>query len=85
MSTVKTPTILDNNFTATSLIQSSRNSFFLEPIVEEVVNYIRGINLSKSTGRNGVPAKYIKMSASVIATVLTFLKHAYQQNIFQKC
>ena len=73
----KTPTIIDCKFNATSLIQSSCNSFFLEPIVEEVVNYIRVKNPSKSTGRNGIPAKYIKMSGSVTAPVLT--------NIFNAC
>ena len=79
-STIETTTIIDNKFTATSLIQSrpSYNSFFLELIVEEeVVNYIKGMNPSKSTGRNGIPAKYIKMSGSVIAPVLT--------NIFNAC
>ena len=57
-STIETPAIIDGEFNATSLIQSSCNSFFLEPIVEEeVVNYIRGMNPSKSTGRHGIPAK----------------------------
>ena len=60
------------------MIQSSCNSFFLEPIVEEkVVNYIRAMNSSKSTRRNGIPAKYTKMSGSVIAPGLT--------NIFNAC
>ena len=69
-STIETPAIIDGKFNATSLIQSSFNSFFLEPIVEEeVVNYIRAMNPSKSTGRQGIPAKYIKMSGSVIAPV----------------
>ena len=64
-STIETPAIIDGNFNATSLIQSSCNSFFLEPIVEEeVVNYIRAMNPSKSTGRHGIPAKDIKMSGS---------------------
>ena len=36
-STIKTPTITDGKFNATCLIQSSCNSFFLEPIVEEEV------------------------------------------------
>ena len=77
-STIETPAIIDGKFNATSLIQSSCNSFFLEPIVEEeVVNYIRVMNPSKSTGRNGIPAKYIKMSDSAIAPVLT--------NIFNAC
>ena len=77
-STIETPDIIDGKFNATSLIQSSCNSFFLEPIVEEeVVNYIRAVNPSKSTGRHGIPAKYIKMSGSVIAPVLT--------NIFNAC
>ena len=77
-STIETPTIINGKFNATSLIQSSCNSFFLEPIVEEeVVNYVRGMNPSKSTGKNRIPAKYIKMSASVIAPVLT--------NIFNAC
>ena len=66
-STIKTPTIIDGKFNATSLIQSSCNSFFLEPIVEEeVVNYMRVMNPSKVTGRNGIPAKYIKLSGSII-------------------
>ena len=77
-STTETPTIIDGKFNATSLIQSSCNSFFLEPMVEEeVVNYIRAMNPSKTTGRNGIPAKYINMSASVIAPVLI--------NIFNAC
>ena len=58
-STIKTPTIIDGKFNAKSLIQSSCNSFFLAPIVEEeVVNYIRVMNPSKNTERNGIPAKY---------------------------
>ena len=36
-STIETPAIIDGKFSATSLIQSSCNSFFLEPIVEEEV------------------------------------------------
>ena len=77
-SIIETPAIIDGKFNATSLIQSSCNSFFLEPIVqEEVVNYIRAMNPSKSTGRHGIPAKFIKMSGSVIAPVLT--------NIFNAC
>ena len=75
-STIETPTILDGKFNATSLIQSSSSSFFLEPIVEEVVNYIGAMNPSKSTGRNGIPAKYTKMSASIIAPVLTNIFNA---------
>ena len=75
-STIETPAIIDGKFNATSLIQSSCNSFFLEPIVE-VVNYIKAMNPSKSTARHGIPAKYIKMSGSVIAPVLT--------NIFNAC
>ena len=59
------------------MIQSSCNSFFLQPVVEEVVHYIRVMNPSKSTGRNGIPANYMKMSGSVIAPVLT--------NIFNAC
>ena len=86
-STIKTPTIFDGKFNATFLIQSSCNSFFLEPIVEEeVVNCIRVMNPSKSTGRNGIPAKYIKMSGSVIAPVLTNIFNAcISTGYFQKC
>ena len=77
-STIETPAIIDGKFNAASLIQSSCNSFFLEQIVEEeVVNYIRAMNPSKSSRRHGIPAKYIKMSGSVIAPVLT--------NIFNAC
>ena len=77
-SAIETPTIIDSKFNASCLIQSSCNSFVLEPAVEEeVVNYIRGMNPSKSKGRNRIPAKYIKMSASIIAPVLT--------NIFNAC
>ena len=44
-STIETLAIIDGKFNATSLIQSSCNSFFLEQIVEEkVVNYIRAMN-----------------------------------------
>ena len=76
-STIDTQTIIDGKFNATSLIQSSCNSFFLAPIVEEkVANYIRVMNPSKSTGKNGIPAKYIKMSGSVIAPVLTKIFNA---------
>ena len=60
------------------LIQSSCNSFFLEPIVEEeVVNYIRAMNPPKSTGRHGIPAKYIKNVRLCYSSVLT--------NIFNAC
>ena len=77
-STIETPATIDGKFNATSLIQSSCNSFFLEPIVEEeVVNYIRAMNPTKSAGRNGITVKYIKMSASIITPVLT--------NIFNAC
>ena len=76
-STNETPTLIDGKFNATSLIQSSCDSFFVEPIVEEVVNYIRVMNSSKSTGRNEIPANYIKMLGSFIAPVLT--------NIFNAC
>ena len=76
-STIETPTIINGKFNATSLIQSSSNSFFLEPIVEEVVNYIGVMNPSKSTRRNEIHAKHIKMSGSVVAPVLT--------NIFTAC
>ena len=77
-STIETPAIIDGKFNATSLIQSSCNSFFLEPIVEEeVVNYIRAMNPSKKYRKTRNSAKYIKMSGSVIAPVLT--------NIFNAC
>ena len=76
-STFEIPALIDGKFNATSLIQSSCYSFFLEPIVEEVVKYIRAMNPSKSTGRHGSSAKYIKMSGFVIAPVLT--------NIFNAC
>ena len=76
-STIETPTIIDGKFNGTSLIQSSCNSFFLELVVEEeVVNYIRVMTPSKSTGRNEIPAKYIKMSGSVIAPVPTNIFNA---------
>ena len=57
-STIETPAIIDGKFNATSLIQSSCNSFFLEPIVEEVVSYIRAMNPSKSTGIHGIPQSW---------------------------
>ena len=51
---------------------------FLEPVVEEeVMDYIRGMRPSKSTGRNGIVAKYIKTSGSVMAPVLTNIFNAY--------
>ena len=54
--------------------------FFLWPFLGLepcVLDSNSAMNPSKSTGRHGIPAKYVKMSASVIAPVLT--------NIFNAC
>ena len=50
---------------------------FLEPVVEEVMDYIRGMRPSKSIGRNGIVSKYIETSGSVMAPVLTNIFNAY--------
>ena len=49
-------------------------SFYLQPITEsDILKHIRQLNLSKSTGPDGIPIKYIAMSALIIAPVLTRL------------
>ena len=49
-------------------------SFFLKPITEmEVIGHLRNLQVSKSTGTNGIPIKYIKMSTCLIAPILTKL------------
>ena len=62
------------NFNITSLIQSNINSIFIQSIAEDEIRmHIRGLDSSKSTGIDGIPTKYMKMAATVIAPKLTQL------------
>lgn len=68
----------DNSNLPTSLIANNCKSFFLEPIgIEEIISHIRKLDPSKSTGLDGIPIKYVKMSTLIIAPVLT--------NIYNNC
>ena len=59
---------------STSFITQRCTSFYLRPITEsDILKYIRQLNPSKSTGVDGIPIKYIAMSALIIAPVLTRL------------
>ena len=49
-----------SNIAPTNFISSVPYSFFLKPITEvEVIGYLRNLQVSKSTGTNGIPIKYI--------------------------
>ena len=68
-----TPDVIDRSFSITSLINTNpMNSFFLQPIAEkEVLNHMYGLKSSKSTGRYGIPVKYIELTGKIIAPILT--------------
>ena len=62
------------NFNITSLLHSNINSIFIQPIAEDEIRMqIRGLDLSKSTGIDGIRMKYIKMAATVITPKLAQL------------
>ena len=67
-----TPDVINCSFFITSLIDTNpMNSFVLRPIAEkEVLNHINGLKSSKSTGRYGIPIKYIKLTGKIIAPIL---------------
>ena len=62
----------DCAFSATSLITiNAKNSFFMRPIAEsEILRHINGLKSSKSTGKFGIPIKYIKLSAKIVSPLL---------------
>ena len=61
-----------NILSNTSFITQRCTSFHLQPITEsDILKHIRQLNLSKSTGPDGIPIKYIAMSALILAPVLT--------------
>ena len=63
-----------SNVAPTNFISSVPYSFFLKPITEvEIIGHLRNLQLSKSTGTDGIPIKYIKMSTCLIAPILTKL------------
>ena len=72
--------------TPTSLISTTINSFFLQPIsVEEVLHELRNLDPSKSTRSDNPPVKYIKLAAGVIAPTLTNLfNHCITTSTFPK-
>ena len=58
----------------TSLIPQQNNFFYLKPItLSEVLMYLQQLNPAKSPGPNGIPLKYIRMSAQIIAPILAKL------------
>ena len=57
----------------TSLI-SLQNNFYLKPItLSEVLMFLQQLNSAISPGLNGIPLKYIRMSAQIIAPMLVIL------------
>ena len=60
-----------NILSCTSFVTQRCTSFYLQPITEsDIIKHIRQLNPSKSTGPDGIPIKYIAMSAPIIAPVL---------------
>ena len=49
------------------------SSFFLKPILEEVIKQLRNLKASKSSGACFIPNKIIKLSTVIIAPILTKL------------
>ena len=74
------------NLQPISLISCNPKSFFLKPIVdEEILLRIRQLDSTKSSGTDGIPLKYVKMSATIITTILTNLhNHCITKGIFPK-
>ena len=61
-------------FSCTSLISEKNNSFSLKPVCEtEILMHIRQINPDKSRGPEGIPRKYLKLSAPIISPILAKL------------
>ena len=61
-----------NILISTLLITQRCTFFYLQPITEsDILKQIRQLNLSKGIGPDGIPIKYITMSALIIAPVLT--------------
>jgi len=69
-----TPATNNHTLSATSTIASNLKSLpvYLRTIPEaEVHSYIHSLNSAKSSGKFGVPIKYIKLSVAVISPILT--------------
>ena len=61
-------------FSCTSFISEKTTSFFLKPVCEtEILMYIRQIYPDKSMGPEGIPRKYLKLSAPIISPILAKL------------
>jgi len=68
----------DCTFNEVLLIPNQSRFLFLRPIaVKEVTKYINNLNTSNSSGKFGIPIKYIKLSVNIIAPILT--------NIYNQC
>ena len=66
-------------FSCTSLI--SEKTFFLKPVCEaEILMHIRQINPDESMGPEGIPRKYLKLSAPIISPILAKLYNNYIQS-----
>ena len=48
-------------------------TLFLKPITEQEILQIGALNQNKSTAINGIPIKFIKLTAGVITPILTTL------------
>ena len=69
----------------TSLICTTINSFFLQPISLEVSHELTNLDPSKGTRSDNPPVKYIKLAAGVIAPTLTNLfNHCITTSTFPK-
>ena len=66
---------------STALIPSNPNTFFLDPItINEVGKNIAELDPNKKTSIHGIPIKFIKMSSSIISSIL---KELFKQCICQ--
>ena len=70
-----------NTNSTNPLIANRSNSFFFKPVTTtDTLTYIQQLNVNKSAGPEDIPIKIIKMSASVIASVLEHLFNKYLIN-----
>ena len=61
-------------FSCTSLIKDRSQSFYSRPIsTSDVLQQLRHLNPDKSAGPEGIPRKYLKMRALIIAPILAEL------------
>ena len=60
----------------TSIITHNIPSFYIKPItIVEIIKHIKQRNPSKNTGPDGIPMKYLILSATIIASILVEMYH----------